>query len=248
MAKIQSDVKDIDVEHDKPLIYEDPTLGTHKIELSLDVPGYIKFPLVESSFNEKFRAIKWELLNLDKNLQESKTLLILSALPREGKSAVAYNLAVMLSLEINLSSILIDTSDGEDALTYQLGMEGMPGLNDYLVGKAELQDVVYRTTLEDCFFVPAGTTTTTRSELLASEKMVEFIEAMKRFHQPSYLIFDSKEVMNYADHKVLAPNVDRSLLIVQSGVTTQTQLDEVAHSIDKDKLVGIVMTQDIWTK
>lgn len=230
----------------KPMIYEDYSLG-QPVTMPIKLPGFIQDIHAQNSLNETYRSIKWELLGFDKAKTE-RSLLVLSANAKEGKSSLAYNLALMMSLEIHLTSILVDTCDSDHSLTKLLGLEQSVGLTDYLQGSIDIKDCIVATQVKDFYVVPLGSKVSNRSELLASDKVGEFVQSLKAKFSPAYIIFDSKPVLGFADHKVLAPNIDKCLLAVQSGKTTQSQLDEVAHAIDKDKLAGVIMTQDLWKK
>lgn len=216
------------------------------IDINLDWPGYIKPPYESGKFAERFRAIKWELLNLQEKSQNSKRLLVTSTHANEGKSAIVYNLGISLSLERDWQSVMVDTSDESDSITNKLGMGSCTGLTDYLLGQATIEQVVYRSTQPKCSIVPIGHHFQIRSELLASARMKDFMMDLQAYLNKAYIIFDSKQMIDYADCKVLTPLVDQVVFVIQSGRTSQALAQDMIASLPKDKLAGVVINQELW--
>lgn len=238
--------EDKETSSDKNLILGDESLGV-VVDITLDWPGYLKPPFEQGDFAERFRGIKWELLNQSGQPETTRGLLVTSTCANEGKSAVVYNLALMLSLEREWQSVMIDTSDESDSITNKLHMGDALGLTDYLLGNATIEQVVYKSSQPKCSLVPIGKHENMRSELLASKKMKTFVQELKEYLDNAYMIFDSKQMIDYADCKVLTPLVDQIVFVVQSEVTPKTMVQEMISNLPQDKLAGVIYSQEKWS-
>ncbi len=242
---VASSIIDKPSESQNPQIFEDLTLGL-PIELELNFPGYFKISSQKDSEIEKYRSIKWGLLNSAGASSLSQTVLVMSSRAKEGKSAIVFNTALSMSQELDWHSIIVDTDDTENSLTCKLGLQQKVGLTDYLLGHASLSDVLYKTTQPKCMIVPAGKRNLSRSELLASKSMKNFMDEIKSVQKHSYIFIDSKNISQFADCKVLAPIVDKILIVIESGRTPRFELNTMVNQLPKDKLSGVVLSQDLW--
>ncbi|HET9843123.1 MAG TPA: hypothetical protein VFP93_00530 [Gammaproteobacteria bacterium] len=230
----------------KNLIIPDLSLGKPIDLKQIQLEGYLEFPYDQGSIAEKYRGIKWEILNHHRFPSRGKTLLIASASVGEGKSAAAFNLAVSMSLERDWKSILVDTSGNANSITSLLNLNQCKGLTDYLVGDINLEMALYETSQAKCYVVPIGQQIHLRSELIASTKMVDFFQKIQEFIPSSFVILDSRAIRSYADCKVLSTRVDRILMVVEASVTPKLQVEEALYFLPKEKLIGVIMNKDPW--
>ena len=227
----------------KNLIIVDETLG-NAIDLStVKHPGYMQAPYDKGDLAERYRALKWEILSFQRH---GKSLLITSAMEGEGKSAASFNLALSISLERDWQSVFIDTSGGPNSLTSRLGLNQCKGLTDYLNEDASLEQILYRTSKSKCLFVPVGTMTEERSELIASHKMEAFKSEVLARINGAFIVFDSREVKNFADCRILSKVSDKILMIVRSCHTPRVEVHNALYYLPKEKMVGVLVTQHPW--
>jgi Mrp family chromosome partitioning ATPase len=98
-----------------------------------------------------------------------KKLLITSALPKEGKSFTAANLAQVMVRQHGRRVLLIDADLRGPRLHMMLGTTSSPGLSDYLQGGSDEFSIMQRGPLENLFFIPSGSAIGDPSELVATD-------------------------------------------------------------------------------
>src|SRR5262245_4705180 len=123
---------------------------------------------------EEFRRIKWPLLNAIAHREGTRPaannmVLVTSAIPGEGKTFNALNLALSIARDRDLEVLLVDGDVAQPSLTASLGLTGRPGITNVLRDTSlTLADVVYTTNVPQLEVVPAGVRHDNAPELLAS--------------------------------------------------------------------------------
>ncbi len=190
--------------------------------------------------------------NLELSTAEGlKTLLVASGQPGDGKSSVAFNLAEafvakyekVLLIDGNLRQPSLhlafprDTSDQE-------GDQSRLGLTDLLTGECGPAEVIQASGLAGLDLIYAGPPTANPAELLASHRMGELIETVKKDYDR--VIIDSPPVLLVSDVKMLARLVDGTLLVFNAAITKRgaaqraiLELDDVGARILGCVLFGV---------
>ncbi len=84
------------------------------------------------------------------------TLLVTSANPGEGKTITAINLAISFSHQTNRTVLLVDGDIRKPTIDKYLGLSEGPGLSDYLIGKAEMADILINPGMERIVILPGA--------------------------------------------------------------------------------------------
>ncbi len=100
-----------------------------------------------------------------------KTVLVTSALPREGKSFTSANLAQVMVRQHGRRVLLIDADLRGPRLHLMLGTTAGPGLSDYLQGRNDEFSIMQRGALENLFFIPSGTGIEDPAELVGNGRL-----------------------------------------------------------------------------
>ena len=128
---------------------------------------------------EEFRRIKWPLLNAIAHRDgarpaDNNIVLVTSAIPGEGKTFNALNLALSIARDRDLEVLLVDGDVAQPSLTASLGLTGRPGITNLLRDTSlHLDDIVYATNIPQLEVVPAGARHDNAPELLASARMAD---------------------------------------------------------------------------
>jgi capsular exopolysaccharide family len=164
------------------------------------------------AFAEAFRALRSSLLYLPVEGDQPKTLLIASAVPNEGKSTIASNLAITMALA-NVRVLLVDADlrRGDLDACFQRSRE--PGLSDLLSGKSTLQSCLLTTPIRNLNLIPRGGTVANPGELVLTSRFDEFL--LEIYDSYQYIIFDSSPLMASDDTTSLAPKLDAVLFAVR---------------------------------
>lgn len=198
--------------------------------------------LPKSQMSESFRALRTALL-LSQPDHPPQVVLITSALPREGKTTAAANLAVTLA-QLGDKTVLVDADLRKPGVgrLLNLGAGKYPGLSSYLAGASSLDLVtVPHPAIANLAAIPTGPLPPNPADLLSSHKMSEAIgELRKRF---KFVVIDSPPVMAATDAVMLSVQMDGVLLVVRSGKTPKAAFTRTRDLLASVKccLLGVVL-------
>jgi len=188
-----------------------------------------------ASAQESFRVLCQRLLQV-REQRRLQTVLVTSAVPREGKTVVAINLAATLAR--SSSAVLLVDADLRHPRLPALGIAPTSGLADYLAGRIELAQAIRRVDPLSFYYLAAGFASTNPSELIQKPALQEFItQAAATF---DWVIFDSPSINLFADPRHLATLVDGVLLVVRENVTPKELAEKSLVALDKAFIVGLV--------
>jgi succinoglycan biosynthesis transport protein ExoP len=174
-----------------------------------------------SQMAESYRALRTSLL-LTFAGGPPKVILITSALPEEGKTTTSVNSAIVLAQK-GTRVLLIDADLRRPSIHKTFGMGPKLGLSNVLTGTATLQQAIIPSTiLPELFILPAGTPPPNPAELLASTKMKNILEELRK--QYDHIVIDSPPTLSVTDAVVMSTGADAVVLVIRSGHTTKPAL------------------------
>jgi polysaccharide biosynthesis transport protein len=175
----------------------------------------------QSQMAESYRALRTSLL-LTTLGAPPKTILITSALPREGKTTTSINTAVVLAQK-GTRVLLIDADLRRPSIHKALGLGPRVGLSNVLTGGATLQQATIRSSvLPNLYILPAGTPPPNPAELMASAQMLDLLAELRE--QYDHVIVDTPPTLSVTDAVVLSTRVDAVVLVIRSAQTTKPAL------------------------
>ncbi|MEW6386198.1 MAG: polysaccharide biosynthesis tyrosine autokinase [Thermodesulfobacteriota bacterium] len=155
------------------------------------------------------------------------SLLVTSALPAEGKTLTAVNLATAMAMG-EPAVLLVDSDLRNPSLHKIFKVPADPGLSNYLVGETDELPVV-PTVVPNLFLVPAGKIPPNPADLLGSDRLHDFlILAQKQFGRA---ILDSPPLLMLADASILATQVTGVLLVVKAGTVPRKSVREAMNQL-----------------
>ncbi|HWQ92262.1 MAG TPA: CpsD/CapB family tyrosine-protein kinase, partial [Clostridia bacterium] len=165
------------------------------------------------AYAESYRTLRSALLFMTHAEDRPRVILITSAVPNEGKSTVAANLARTLA-QGGSSVVLIDADMRKGVLHHLLKLKREPGLADVLRNPALLDEVIQ--THENLSFsaISSGRLTGNAGDLLLGPAVDTIIKRLRE--QFEYVIIDSSPIFAADDTSTLAPRVDGTLFVVRS--------------------------------
>ena len=161
----------------------------------------------------------------------------------EGKSLTAINLALALAQEVNTWVFLVDLDLQRPQIANYLGMSFEKGLSDYLLGKAELEDVVYNLQSERLGVIPNARAFQHSSEFLNSPRMGEFTAALEREMPRRIVIYDMPPLLASDDVLAFAPQFDSLLLVVSEGGSGRAMLRGAKEVLSEMNLLGVALNR-----
>src|SRR5438132_917637 len=198
--------------------------------------------LPKSQMSEAFRALRTALL-LSQPDHPPQVILVTSALPREGKTTAAANLAVTLA-QLGDSTLLIDADLRKPGVGRLLNMTDgkYAGLSSYLAGVSSLDLVtVPHASIPNLAAIPTGPLPPNPADLLSSHKLADAITELRGKFK--FIVIDSPPIMAATDAVILSVQVDGVLLVVRSGETPKeafTRTRDLLISV-KCRMLGVVL-------
>lgn len=188
---------------------------------------------------EGYRRLRTNL-RLIPSGRSTNVLAVTSALPGEGKTSTAVNLAAALA-ENGESVCLVDADLRRARVADTLGLSHHVGLTTVLFGQTVLDDALQR--LGGFTVLASGPLPPNPTELLGAEAMRRMLrELAGRF---DHVLVDTGPVLPVADAAVLASAVDGYLLVVRARRTTRREL---ARSVRALKHTGTALTGTVLNR
>ncbi len=198
--------------------------------------------LPKSQMSEAFRALRTSIL-LSQADHPPQVILVTSALPREGKTTAAANLAVTLA-QLGDSTVLVDADLRKPGIgrLLNLGSGKYAGLSSYLAGVSSLDLVsVPHPAIPNLVAIPTGPLPPNPADLLSSHKLADAIAELRTKFK--FIVIDSPPIMAATDAVILSVQADGVLLVVRSGETPKeafTRTRDLLTSV-KCHILGVVL-------
>lgn len=192
-------------------------------------------------------------INLSFCGEQIKTVMMTSSVPDEGKSFLAVQLWKMMS-EVGTPTLLIDCDFRNSEMRRKYGIhsvnqEKLMGAAHYLAGKADIQDVIYKTNVPNGYIIPVASTIANPTILLESPNFSKMLAYCSE-HFP-YILVDTPPLGSVADALNIARYCDGSVLVVRSGSTPRKLVENSVQLLKRTEspLLGIVLNRaDIGSK
>lgn len=188
---------------------------------------------------EAFRTIRTNLQYVDVD-QPPKVVTVTSAVPNEGKSTTAINLAVTMA-QAGKKVVLVETDLRKPKASTYLGVESEIGLTDVLAGQTKLEEALLTWNRDLITVLPAGHTPPNPSELLASQQFAAVLEQLRG--EFDNVIVDATPLLPVTDGAIVSKAADGALLVVRFGRTTREQVASSIAALEQvdARLLGTVM-------
>ena len=153
-------------------------------------------------------------LHILKKQHGYKSFVICGCETGDGNTTVAINLAAALA-DSGWKTVLVDGDMRKRNDYKRLNENAKQGLSDFLMGKSQLNKVINETTTENLYYIPCGQLIDNPVRLLCSAKMDEARDELTQSFD--FIIYDMPAVNAAMDAKVIAVNVDATILVSSIG-------------------------------
>lgn len=191
---------------------------------------------------EQFRMLKSHLLYPAED-SPPRSIMVTSAVPGEGKSFVASNLAITIAQNINEHVLLVDCDIRKPTIHKNFGFGELPGLSDYLSSDISLSSLLLKTDINKLTILPGGIPPENPTELLSSIKMTELLDELGSRYNDRYIIMDSPPPKLTSETNVLARRVDGIIIVIKYRSTKRKMVSDIVDVFGKDKILGIVLNR-----
>lgn len=178
-----------------------------------------------------------------KGLAHAMRIMVTSAVPGEGKTFTALNLALSLAREPDFEVLLVDSDIPKSDVTRILGLVERPGLMDVLADeKCQPADVVVATNVPNLLVVPAGTRHPLSAELFSGRRMDHVLRALEgRGPQQRLLVFDSAPLLAASEAQVLLSHMGQVVMVVAAGHTRRHDVKLALESANASQYIGLLL-------
>lgn len=211
-------------------------LYRHEVESRTSIPiiGEIAFeksktPLAieagkRSFVAEEFRKLRISLSFLGIDATHKK-ILVTSSISGEGKSFIAANLAVSLSLT-GKKVVIVDLDLNNPTISKILNVTQDEGITEFLTGEKEPEEIIKRVKAhENLFFISAGNLPENPSELLANGKVKEIIDYLENIFD--FVIIDTSPIVLVTDAYILSALCDATIYVIRHKYTPKVLIKRI---------------------
>ena len=189
---------------------------------------------------EQFRKLRARLYET-RGTDSMHTVLVTSAVPGEGKTFVALNLALAMARQHGRRVLLIDGDLRAPKLASCLGVPAAPGLAEFVCGAADETAIVQTDSEGSLFAITGGNMLVNPTEMLGSERFQWLLTRMAPLFD--WVIVDAPPVLPVSDSTILARHCDGVLLVVRAGATGFDAVGSALQEIRGKKLLGVVLNR-----
>lgn len=194
----------------------------------------------DKEISEIFSALRSRILHPIDGRPVPKTLMVTSAMPNEGKSFIAANIAISFAHGMDQHALLVDCDLRKPSLASLFGLFRETGLVDYLRDTKSLPQIICKTSVNKLSMVPSGKPPINPSELLSSGRMIDLVDELANRYEDRTIIIDSPPALAAAESLVLAKQVDGVVVVVRQGKSNKAQVQKVLDLMATGKVIGLV--------
>lgn len=225
------------------------------IEASLDLEalraaGYLVPDQVRSNMAQQFRHLKRPLLKnarakSDTPDHRGTLIMVTSALPGEGKTFCAINLAMSMAMEVDTAVLLVDADVVRPSVFDRVGIHAKPpGLLDLLTrDDLALHEALVATNIPKLSLMAAGAFNERSTELLASAAMDRLLARLAADYADHIVIFDTPPLLLTTESSVLASKVGQVVVIVEVSKTPRHTVQQAFAALRNCPVVLSVLNK-----
>ena len=188
-------------------------------------------------------AIKTLRTNMQFSGVETKSIVLTSCYPNEGKSDVAFQLAVEIG-KMGKRVLIIDADIRKSSYIkrYQVKQK-TNGLSQYLSGQISLEEIIYSTNYRNLEIIFSGPYAPNPSELLEQGRFGRLIEETRKVYD--YIIIDAPPLGSVIDSAIIAKQCDAAVMVIASQAISYKFAKNVKKQLEKSEcpILGVVLNK-----
>ena len=234
-------------------VNELPGNNSNKIDLLerlLDQNMLVPGSDIGREIHDDYRRIKRPLVSnaCGRNkamVERGNLILVTSAVPGEGKSYTAVNLALSIAQEMDTTVLLVDCDVAKQGVSRILGLENVSGLVDVLErDDLNIADVLLQTDIPNFRVVSAGKQHEYVAELLSSNRMSDLVNEIATRYSDRIIVIDGPPLLPTPQTQILAGWVGQVVFVIEAGKTPQSLVEEALEMLPEEQAVGLVLNKN----
>jgi len=190
---------------------------------------------------EQIRKLRTHLFHMPEK-KVPRVIMVTSALPGEGKSVIASNLAIAIAKGEDHQVLLVDCDLRKPSLHELFKYPPSRGVSEIIQGKAQVSECLIKTPIENLIILPAAKEPPVNpSELLESKKTGLLIKELAKREGDWFVIIDSPPIQATVDPKILADVVEAIIMVTRYRYTRDAEYKMALEALPKEKIVGTVL-------
>jgi receptor protein-tyrosine kinase len=171
---------------------------------------------------------------------KSRCIVITSALPNEGKTLVATNLAVCMAAAGH-KTLLMDADMRSPSIHSTLAISNSYGLSDVVLLRSDWHKSVVPTIVQGLYVITAGQKPPNPTRILESKLFLEMLEEMKNEYE--YIVIDTPPLLPVSDSQIIAPHADGVVIVVRKGKTKIESIQQASDMLllSNANMIGAVL-------
>jgi len=193
----------------------------------------------KSPISEAYRSLRTSLM-YDNDEESCKIILVSSSGPGEGKTTTVANLAITYA-NMGKRTLLIDADLRKPVIHKMFKTTINKGFTNYLSGnEKDITKLYYDSDVKNLSIINSGAIPPNPSELLASNRMKEFIKEIKK--EFDVVLFDTPPKIAVTDAFIIDKYVDKKLLVIRASVTQKGALERTLVNMENmsSSLDGVI--------
>lgn len=201
----------------------------------------------EREIADQYRAIKRPLIQKaffspSEDGPSQRLIMVASALPGDGKTFTAVNLALSMAREKDYSVILMDGDVVKPHVSKLFGVGDEPGLLGLLTNPdMDVRSAILPTDIPHLSILPAGSPIETATELLASERMATVMNQLALLNPRGLVVCDSLPVLLTSEARVLSTLMGQIVLVVKAGTTPQQAVRDALELLGPERDISLIL-------
>ncbi len=216
----------------------------------IDIPALRDAGLIAPQDEERLIAAEYRMIKRpllagmtgENRLRLGNVVVVTSALPNEGKTFTAINLALSLALERDREVVLVDGDVAKAHMTQLFGLDGEPGFLDLGAVGCSLEETILKTDYPSLYVLPAGNKNAEATEILRSERTASLLASLAADPRRIVLI-DSPPLLVTSEAGVVTSLAGQVVVVVKAAETPQEAVMRAIETIAEDKPVSLVLNQ-----
>jgi capsular exopolysaccharide synthesis family protein len=192
----------------------------------------------DSFVAEQFRTLRARLDSLAAE-RPIRTVAVTSAIPGEGKTTAAVNLAIVTSMSLGRRILLVDCDLRKPTVHAALALRPEFGIVEVLLNQVGLERAVMKVEGAGLEVLPVRGTPSNPAELLASDRMRQLVEELGRSYDQ--VILDLPPTLGLPDAKTVSEVADGLVFVVRADTTPQADVEAALDVLDRRRVLGLVL-------